>query len=396
MGHHGGMSRRPAPLTAIFLTVLLDMLGFGLAVPDLQIRGDRLSESALWTGFALALYSIAQLISAPWLGRLSDRLGRRTVLLATTVAAALGYLVYSQAETLGALLVARALAGVAGGNLSVAYAYITDVTEPKERASSMGMMGVAFGLGFILGPPVGAHLVHADGGSPMLLGIVGCSLAVINFLFLYFFLPESPRRERSAQVNGLWRDTIAALRTPLLGRMLWVFLFTNLAFANLQSTFFLLAQRQFGLAEHKASFVLVLVGVVSVVMQGGVVRVVAPRFGEHNMLRFGLLLIVPSLAILPFAVPWGPLLVVMAMVGVATGLYGPASSSLISRYAPPQMVGQTFGITHALGAMARVAAPLIALPLMEFGAHKPYLLAAALMVIPLALCWSLRTESAVS
>lgn len=390
------MSRRPPPLTAIFITVLLDMLSFGLAVPDLQIRGDRLSEHAFWTGFLLALFSLAQLISAPWLGRLSDRVGRRPVLLATTLAAALGYLVYSQAETLGALMVARVLAGVAGGNLSVAYAYITDVTEPRERATAMGLLGVAFGLGFILGPPVGAQLVHVDGGQPLLLGLVGCGMALVNFAFLYFFLPEPVQKARIGPMEKWWKATQTALRAPRLGRMLWVLFFTSLAFANLQVTFFLLAQRKFGLAEHKASFALVVVGAVSVIMQGGVVRVVAPRFGEHNMLRFGLLLMVPSLAILPFAVPWGPLLGVMVLLGVAAGLYGPATSSLISQYAPPDLVGQTFGITHSLGALARVASPLVALPLMEFGAHMPYLLAAILMVVPLALSWCLKPESAVS
>ena len=159
--------RRPSPLGAIFITVLIDLLSFGLVIPDIQIRGDSLGASGWVRGLLLATFSIAQLLTAPYLGRLSDSIGRRLILLLTTVLSVICFVFYAHADTLVYLFISRVISGIAGANLPVAYAYVADVTKPEERAKGMGLIGAAFGVGFIFGPVLGGVLLQAGGGKPL-------------------------------------------------------------------------------------------------------------------------------------------------------------------------------------------------------------------------------------
>lgn len=389
--------RKPGPLIAIFLTVFIDMLSFGMAIPDIQLRGERLGATGPLLGLLLAIYSIAQLFTTPYLGQLSDRIGRRKVLLVTSALTVFCFLLYANATTLALLFAARILAGISGANIGVAFAYIADITTPQERAKSMGMVGAAFGLGFIFGPPVGANLVSLGGGQPTLLGYTAATLGVINLWFIWKFLPESLKPEnRKLTEDGtpaLKANFLAvgrALRTPGLSILVLLFFGSTFAFSNLESTFFRLLDSRHGMNERDGAYVLMWVGVVAAFMQGYFIRVLTPKFGEVRLMRFGYWLQVPVLASIPFAPPWIPLLLGALLLGIATGVASPSTSSLISRSAPSSLQGSIFGVTQSVGAFGRILGPLCGSTLFEIDSALPYFAAALIMLIPA--CLALRLQ----
>jgi len=387
--------RRLSPIVAVFLTVFLDMLSFGLVIPDIQLRGDELGAHGFVRGLLIATFSLAQLLTAPFLGRLSDTLGRRKILLVSTILATVSFLFYAHADVLWAMFVARVLAGVAGANLGVAYAYIADVTTPEERARGMGLIGAAFGLGFVLGPVIGAYLVQLGGGKPLVMGYVAAGLGFVNFLFVLFLLPESVKAAVEAKARqSTLANLLIALRTPTFGLLLALFFVYNFAFSNLESTYFLLVVKHFGLTQQEGSYLLALVGVVSAVTQGALVRLAVKRWGEVRVVRAAYLVIAPMLAIVPFAPPWLPQIAGIVVMGLATGLAQPCLSSLISRAAPADMQGGSFGLTQALGACARILGPMIGNQLFDLAFWAPYALAGLLVCVPAFLSRSIRLPAA--
>lgn len=385
------MSRRLSPIVAVFLTVFLDMLSFGLVIPDIQLRGDELGAHGFVRGLLIATFSIAQLLTSPFLGRLSDSVGRRRILLLTTILATISFFFYAHADVLWAMFVARVLAGVAGANLGVAYAYIADVTKPEQRARGMGLIGAAFGLGFVLGPVFGAYLVHLGGGKPLVMGYVAAGLGFLNFLFVLLFLPESVKEKIEAKARqSTLRNLLVALKTPTFGLLLSLFFVYNFAFSNLESTYFLLVVQHFGLTQQEGAYLLALVRVVSAITQGALVRIAVKRWGEVRVVRVAYLIIAPMLAIVPFAPPWLPQIAGIVVMGLTTGLAQPCLSSLISRAAPADMQGGTFGLTQALGATARIVGPMIGNQLFDLAYWAPYALAGILVCIPAVMSRSIR------
>jgi multidrug resistance protein len=401
-----GWGFRLPPLLGIFLTVFFDMLAFGMFIPDIQLRGELLSTRALGAhpdpahvglliGFTQGVFSLVQLVTSPFLGRISDRYGRRNVLLISTALSVVSYLVYAHAETIEMMIASRVLSGIAAANIGVAFAYVADITTPQNRAKGLGLMGAAFGLGFILGPVTGGLLLKAGHDSPLLLGYVGAVLAALNFFYVLFVLPESLEHSHENPLPFIQRYKLA-FATPGLGLLLLLFFAANFAFTNLETTFFRL------LADHRSifhlgndakqigSYILGVVGVVSAFMQGYVVRKATPKFGEVKLLRFSYLLMAPALAMVPFAPLWVPALFVIVMLGIGTGLAQPSLSSLVSRTAPRDMQGGIFGITQGLGALARFTAPLVSNSLFQAKPYYPYLFGAVLVLFPAVASWKLR------
>lgn len=380
----------PAML-GIFLTVLLDMLSFGLAIPDIQIRGAHLVKIAglhpagLIVGLLISAFSIAQFVSAPFLGRLSDSVGRRPILLITCFMVILGHIAYAHAEVFWIMLVARIFGGLGGANLSVAYAYIADITSHEDRAKGMGMLGAAFGIGFLIGAPLGAVLLEVGKGHPHILGYTAATLGLINFLYVYFLLPESLKKdgESSSRLReSNWNNLKKAFADPRLGILLSVFFTTNFAFANLESTYMRLTNEAFKLTQLQASYLLVLVGAVSAITQGVLVKPATARFSEVKILRFAYFMQAPMLALVPFAPPWIPQIIGIMILGTVSGLAGPSMSSLISKSAPSEMQGGIFGVTQSLGSIARIIAPLVGNSLFVIAPFVPYVVAGGLMILP--------------
>ncbi|MBX3096074.1 MAG: MFS transporter [Fimbriimonadaceae bacterium] len=384
--------RRPTYLTAAFMTVFLDFLSFGVVIPDVQLRGESLGLTGASLGFVLAIYSIAQFLVAPTLGSLSDRIGRRKILILTCALAVVAGFFYAYSTELWAMIVSRLFLGVAGANLGVVYAYVADVTVAEERTSAMGKLGAAFGLGFMFGPPLGAWLVHLNDGLPVYLGYVSGIFAFINLLFVWFLMPEVEPRDPAARGNVLkqLKAVGAALRTPALGLLLSLFFMANFAFANLESTYYRLMKMQWSFSQMDTTWILLEVGLVAAIVQGGVVRPLAKRFGEATLLRVGYALMVPGLAVVPFAPPWGWVILGAAVLGVANGIAQPSLSSLVSQAAAATVMGGVFGVQQSLGAIARMAAPPIGNSLIEVQPWLPYVFGATLMLYPAIASWRVR------
>lgn len=405
----GAGRKRPGPILAIFLTVLIDMLGFAMFIPDLQIRGESVVRQALglaegaadprigWlVGLQIAAFSLAQLIVSPFLGRLSDSRGRRSVLLLSSILAVVSYLVYAFAPSFPFLVLSRALSGIAAANLGVAFAYVSDVTEPKDRSKTLGLLGAAFGIGFIVGPSLGALLLRVSDDSPVLLGLVAATLAAINFVFIAFLVPESLLAERRNQGRDFFGDLRTAFSSPTLSLLLLIFFMIQLGFTGLETTFFRLLERKDWIfaygndAKNVGAYVLGLVGLVAALMQGIVIRKLPAGTDDRAVLRWSYLLFIPSLALVPFAPLWFPGVLVVIGLGISNGLAQPTLSGLISRNAPVAIMGGVFGVTQALGALARVLGPLIGNPLFEIRPWLPYVAGAALACVPAVLVWTTK------
>lgn len=374
--------KRPSPVIGIFLTVFLDMLAFGLVIPDIQVRADSLGGEGFIRGLLLATYSIAQTLVAPFLGRWSDQIGRRPIMLITTAIFAISWLFYAQADTLWVMFASRALCGIAGANMSVAYAYVADATSEDDRTKAMGLLGAAFGLGFIFGPVIGAQLLAAGDDKPALMAYVSFALAWVNFAFIYFFLPEPERHDATAGRRAALKNLQRALATPRLGLLIGLFFAYSFAFSNLESTYFLLAVNHFGLTKLQGAYVLGVVGITSAIMQGGLVRVFSAKFGDVNCLRAAFLIQAPALFFIPWAQPWFWHLLGAVALAFGSGMGQPCLTSLVSKVAPRDMRGAIFGVNQSVGAFARILGPVVASALYDIKFFLPYALAGIVTLIP--------------
>ena len=368
----------------LFLIVVIDLVGFGLVIPLLPFYAVRFGASPQLVTSLLAIYSLMALLSAPLWGRLSDRIGRRPVLMSSLAAGALAYLWMGAADALWMLLAARGLAGICAGNIAAAQAYIADMTTPENRAKGMGLIGAAFGLGFIIGPALGGLLAGNNPASADLAmpAWVAAGLSGIALLGVVFVLPES--RPLAARQNIPARSRLAAilgaLRRPILSRLILIFFLVILAFSGMESTFALWAMRQFGWGPSQVAYVFAYVGLLSAVLQGGLIGRLSRRFGEERLLLVGLALIGIGLLTLPAARSMSLLALVLAALAVGMGLVQPSLNSLISRRSGREEQGEVLGVSQSVGSLARVLGPLAAGFLFtEFGRDAPYLWGAALI-----------------
>jgi MFS transporter, DHA1 family, tetracycline resistance protein len=368
----------------LFLIVVIDLVGFGLVIPLLPFYAVRFGASPQLVTSLLAIYSLMALLSAPLWGRLSDRIGRRPVLMSSLAAGAFAYLWMGAADALWMLFAARGLAGICAGNIAAAQAYIADVTTPENRAKGMGLIGAAFGLGFIIGPALGGLLAGNNPASADLAmpAWVAAGLSGIALLGVVFVLPES--RPLAARQNIPARSRLAAilgaLRRPILSRLILIFFLVILAFSGMESTFALWAMRQFGWGPSQVAYVFAYVGLLSAVLQGGLIGRLSRRFGEERLLLVGLALIGIGLLTLPAARSMSLLALVLAALAVGMGLVQPSLNSLISRRSGREEQGEVLGVSQSVGSLARVLGPLAAGFLFtEFGRDAPYLWGAALI-----------------
>jgi DHA1 family tetracycline resistance protein-like MFS transporter len=373
---------RKASLGTLFLTVFLDLLGFGLVVPFLPGVARAHGASDLVATLLGGAFSLMQFLFIPLWGRLSDRVGRRPVLLWSIAASVVGMSLLGLAGSLAGLFIARLFSGVATANIAVAQAYIADITTPENRARGMGMIGMAFGLGFILGPAMGAVLgSHPVLGHPgALAAFVAAGLSAVNFAMACFTLPESLPRERRGQSHRRLApiDVHAvrqATRTPGIGLAIAVGGSVILWFAGLEQTFRLFTEDAFGMKDLGTGLVLTMVGVISAAVQGGLIHRLSRRYGEARLVRVGAMFLTAA-----FAAIWScpSIGVAMLYVGsgltaIGTGLLTPSLSSYVSRRATPETQGLTLGVLQSMNALARVLGPLVAGVLYQrFGMRGPY------------------------
>lgn len=382
---------RRRALVALFVTVLLDLLGFGMILPLLPFYAQTMGASVVQIGVLFATFSLTQFFCAPAIGWLSDRFGRRPVLLASIAGGLGSYLLMAAAPGLGrwsyaALLAARLGAGATAANFSVAPAYIADILPPAERARGMGVLGAAFGLGFVLGPAIGGGL-GLWGHTAVALG--AAALAAINLALAAAWLPETLPESRGAARGGfriIPGTARGAGHRRAVGGLVLLFFLTTFCFSLMESTLALFAQARFGFGQRQTSWLFVLIGVVLVAIQGGAVGRLSRRFGERRLFLGGVALLALSLAALPEPARLPGFAGVACLLAVGIALANPSAMALLSRVAAVDSQGATMGISHSVGSLARVVGPLAGTWLFAHaGPAWPFRAGGALMAASLAL-----------
>jgi len=355
----GNMNNKP--LFSIILVVFIDLLGFSLIIPLLPYYAQTFKASDTTIGLLLASYAAAQLIGAPLLGRASDRFGRRPILLISIFGTFLGFLLFGFAGSLAMLFASRILQGITGGNLSVAQAYITDVTDAKSRNRGLGLIGAAFGLGFIIGPAAGGLLSNISYSVP---AFVAAALSFINLMLIVFWLPESLRPENRTQITEkrpgfTLTALLETLNRPLSGPLLITRFLYSLAFVILQSIFSLFALKRFGMSVVATGFVLTYVGVVSVVTQAWLIGKLSQRFQDMLLIQAGLILLAFGLLAWAFAPNIFLLVLSVTPIALAGGMLNTVLPSALTKTVEPQEVGGILGLSTSVESSTRVIAPLL-------------------------------------
>src|ERR1051325_3883333 len=379
-------SRATAPadrsrLAVIFVTVLIDLIGFGIVLPILPMYAQRLGAQGIGYGALVFVFSAMQFLSTALLGRLSDRLGRRPILLTTMVINALGYTLFAFAPSYAALFVARVISGFASGNISAAQAYVADITPPAERARGMGLIGAAFGIGFVLGPLIGGLAGHSLG--PRAPGLIAAALSVINFFSASAILRESLAAEhRATRPLFDFGHMADALARHELRPLMLVWFFAPFAFAGYTVALPLHVSKAFGWGAKEVGWLFVVIGAVAAVVQGFLFGRLERRTGARALLILGLFGMGLSIAAVPYA---GTSLLVYAWtvpLAFANSIFAPAASGLVSVYAGVSEQGTILGAAQAFAALGRSFGPLAAgWAYDDRGGQGAFLLAGAVMVV---------------
>lgn len=395
-------------LGIVFITVFIDLLGFGIVLPLLPRYAEHFHARGLTLGLLMASFSAMQFLFAPLWGRVSDRIGRRPILMLGLAGSTLSYALFGYATSLGPdgrllglealtwLFITRIGAGIAGATIPTAQAYIADCTGPQERAKGMALIGAAFGIGFTFGPLLGAAFVSAELGQPPSAapGYVAAVLSGIAFLVAACVLPESLRTDSRAAPHH-WLD-LSSLRTalarPAIGRILWAMFITTFAFAQFESTLSLLTDR-LKLSPRYNFYVFAYVGLVLTLSQGLLVRRLVPKVGEFAMGLAGTLLMAVGLLAVGLAAWQGSLPLLYGVLPISVigfSALNPSLQSLLSRHTLATQQGGVLGLGQSMSAMARILGPVAGMKLFEESPTSPYWMAAAVMALSLFLIVGLR------
>jgi multidrug resistance protein len=356
-----------SPLVVIFTTVFIDLVGFGIVIPVLPFyaEGTRFNATPRTVGLLFASYSVMQLVFSPILGRLSDKYGRRPVLLISIIGTGIGFLILGFATTLWMLFLGRILDGITGGNISTAQAYIADITTKEDRAKGMGLLGAAFGLGFVLGPAIGGILSRWGIAVPFLFA---AGLCFANAVLLYFTLPETVTADHPARVSAAggrgFNQLIQSIAQPRLGFVLAIYFLFIVAFSIMTTTFSLYTIFRFGYDAQHTGYLFAYVGIIAVIIQGGLIGRLVKKFGEMPLVITGAICFAGSLFAIPFVGPQvGGLLALMIGGGVfsmGNSLATPALASLASKSVGPAEQGSVLGVTQSAASLARAVGPSLA------------------------------------
>jgi len=391
---------KKGPLRIILFVALVDLTSFGLIIPLQAVYADRLGASGFTFGLLVSAYAAMQIVFNPLLGRWSDRVGRRPVLLMSIAGSVASHLllgVADLAQSLPLLFAARILDGITGANIATAQAYIADVTTGEERARGMGLLGAAFGVGFMVGPAFGALLaligraVHGPEIGTCWPAFGAAGIAAIAWLIVWRRLPE-PARDRDAETSRFQLIGLRRIRAAASNRrvreLLSLAFAANFALVLLESTFVYLCAQRFSLTERGTGLIFAYFGLLIVIVQGGLVGRLARRFGEPTLLAIG-----PFFTALGFfmfasaarasdmAVAWALLISGTLPTMIGHGLTGPNLNALVSRQADPSKQGATLGVLQGVASLARTASPPIGGLLFDVGAHWPYWVGAVMFML---------------
>ena len=368
-----------SPLTIIFVTVFIDLLGFGIIIPLLPFYAESFGASAFTIGLLGTSFSLMQFVFSPIWGRWSDRVGRKPIILLGLMGSCLSYLGLALAASLPMLFVARIIGGIAGANIPTAQAYVADVTTPENRARGMGMIGAAFGLGFIFGPAIGGLLSRISPQAPMWFA---SALCLSNFVAAWWFLPESRRAGASSKSMGRIESFQHAMRQPALMLLLALSFLVTVAFSGFETTFALFSEHRFGFTAATIGFVFAFIGVVLALVQGVVVGRVVKRIGEARLIPFAILTIAIGLGLVPFAWNIPALLGALFILATGMGFNNPSLSSMVSKLSSADDQGGILGLVSSIASLGRVVGPAWGGYFYDaYGMTTPYLTASAIMLM---------------
>jgi multidrug resistance protein len=364
----------------IFFTVLIDLIGFGIVMPILPFYAQRFGAGGLAYGAVLGIYSFMQFLATALLGKLSDRVGRRPVLLATMLFNAAGYVLFAFAGSYWMLFLSRIISGFAGGNISVAQAYMADISTPAGRSRAMGIVGAAFGIGFSAGPAVGGLADHFLGHAAP--GLVAVALSLANFVSAYFILPESLKHEHRVKRPLLdLRHIGEAIRRPKLRPLMIVWALVPLGFAGYTAALPYRVIDVLGWKQLQLTFLFIIIGVTAATVQGYFFGKIVRRTGERALVIAGTFGMAVSIAIIPVLGSSALLYAWTVVLAVSNSVFSPAASGLVSVYADPNEQGTILGAAQAISALGRTAGPPLIGKMYDVSPVTSFVLAGAFMVL---------------
>ncbi len=344
-------------LGVIFLTVFIDLVGFGIVIPILPYYAQSFGAQGLGFGWLVGAFSGMQFVATALLGRLSDRVGRRPIILTTTLINAAGYVLFAFAPSYSVLFIARVISGFAGGNISAAQAYVADVTTSADRSKGMGLIGAAFGIGFVVGPFIGGFAGHYGGHAAP--GLVAAGLSLLNFVSAFLILPESLKQEhRTARELWPFGHMAQAFADRRLRPLMLVWGLAPFAFAGYTVALPLWASATFGWRERELGVFFGVVGITAAIVQGGLFRVLTRLVGDRALLAAGMFGMVLGIAVVPFLATTRSLYAWTVLLAFSNSIMSPAATGLVSTLAAATEQGTILGAAQSLAALGRLTGPL--------------------------------------
>ncbi|MFZ6035317.1 MAG: MFS transporter [Patescibacteria group bacterium] len=371
-------------MITIFLVVFIDLLGFGIILPLLPYIAERFKASPLEIGLLTAVYSFFQLVASPILGRLSDRYGRKKLLIISQAGSAVGYLLLGLAGNLPLLFLSRIIDGITGGNISIAQAYIADITTKENRAKGMGIMGAAFGLGFIFGPAIGGALSRISYSAP---AYFATAISLITVMTTFLFLKETVNT-RAAVRSPKTKFTFAEFRKVLtlypIGILIVIFFLVNAAFSMMQGTFALWTQKTFNFNPENNGWLFTYIGILSVIFQLKLLPWVTKKFDEKLILSWSLVFMALAMVLIPASFKPFLLFIPLFFMPLGNSLSMPTIQAMATENVPPEEYGETLGMMQSAGSMGRIIGPILGGEIFQtLGKDSTFYIAGAFLLVTL-------------
>jgi DHA1 family tetracycline resistance protein-like MFS transporter len=369
-------------LLTIFLIVFIDLLGFGIVLPLLPFIAERYQANEFQIGLLTAVYSFFQFVSAPILGRLSDRYGRKKLLIISQIGTLFGFLLLGLANSLPLLFISRIIDGITGGNISIAQAYIADITDKNNRAKGMGVLGAAFGLGFIFGPALGGILSRFGFATPAYFAAV---VSLVSIIATTLFLTETvdvKKAQKSKYTKMNFAEIMHVLKTYPIGPLIIIFALLNLAFSAMQGTFALFTERSFHFGPTETGYLFTVVGLVAVATQLWILPRLLKRYSEKSLLLTGIIAMTIGLLLIPLSLT--PLILMLPMIFLpfGNGLMTPTLNAIASETIRKEEYGETLGILNSGASLGRIIGPIVGGELLYlYGKNVPFIFAGALCLL---------------
>ena len=365
-----------SPLFLMALTIFIDFTGFGLVIPLLPFWAEHLGAGPLGVGLILTTYALAQFVFTPILGALSDRYGRKRIIFISLCIEVISFALTGLASSLPMLLLARVIGGIGASNIGSAQAVVSDVTPPEKRAAGMGVIGAAIGMGFVVGPALGGLFASHGATLPFWIAL---GMALVNALLVLFLLPETRKKQdkesayKGEGLSILFSGWGKVIHHRAIVSLVLVNLLYTLAFTGMEAVFPLLTQKNFGWGATQNGYIFTYVGILIVLMQGGMVRQLVKRWGERNLMLFGLVLLGLGLILLVWSTSLALLLVAVGVLSIGDGAVTPTSSAVLSLISPANEQGEILGFAQGIGGLGRAIGPIIAGLLFSVGPGIPFL-----------------------